>query len=277
MKGNELIYAACLAMVLQAGCRTNPYVGTWSNRQSEVRNMSFISLWGGGKGVYSTADLPIRFRWTNATDGIIVAMGAEGMTTNLFLRYEESQSVWVLDKPNGQSEVFFRISADEPPDYEGQYRERLASRNELYNRVLLFADDTNSVAHLMMIASNGKWFSLTGNQQMTMIHFKVLAAGSIPGGIGLLWAKERPESRLKPKQLVKQERVDELMAWCKARNIPCNTSFYFYRDSDRIAGYLQYCDAWTTNKIALIDTVQHVLDVTLSPVRMPVQLIKRDR
>jgi hypothetical protein len=118
-----------LSLLAVAGHAADDYIGSWHNKKDSFNTLGF-ALRKDGRGIFGTAIFPVILRWERTDTGILLKISGEGQTTEMRLTYDPAAKTFVYDKPGGDRETFWQISADEPPDAETQMEERRRKEQE---------------------------------------------------------------------------------------------------------------------------------------------------
>jgi len=286
--GIVIVVALAVCLEIAVGQTTN-YAGTWSNKKSEFYTVGF-GLRHDGRGVFGAAIGSTFLRWTNTVGGIVITIAGDGQSTNMLLHYAPATDRLSSSNGSNSTQVFFRISTNEPPDAEADYEARLerehaermlkhpppppttiATVEDFRTRVLQLASQSNSMSRLSITSANKKSFLLSKVNYLASIMLNTVRAGTFPKVAGD-YSKKKPEGLYEATTLVPEDRVIEFRRWLDEHGTKNDVGYYVFRSPWRIEGYYQFCEVnIASNNTVFIDAVQHLVEETLAPFEFPLE------
>jgi hypothetical protein len=263
-----ILIALILASSALADSITNRLVGTWSNNK-EGFGICTLSFRTDGRGIINAAGVAgAALRWRDADDGIAITIAAppENPTIHAQLSTDSQQLSFAL--PDSETQTFWRVSSQEPPDYEKQAevrrnnsRERHASRHVSTTNTLKTADAVLEYARAFANSSSNQLtrsrirfgsskvlIRLHKVSTQTSITFTSLTAHrKLPeettAATGV-YSKTPPDGDFTIERFVAEKPAEQFMRWLSEKNIKCECAYYHYKTMWGIKGYSQFCAAY---------------------------------
>ncbi len=246
---------------------TNRLVGTWSNKK-EGFYICTLSFRSDGKGIINAGGVAGGvLRWCKAESGIAITIAAPPENPTIHARLSEDPEHLTLGLPKSETQTFWRVSAQEPPDFEKQAKLEKQRRHERHRNQRQHTTNTldtatavsdfaaafatsssNQYAQAMIrLEPDNNTIRLSKVSSQTSVTFtsvsarRELAEEATATGC---YSKTPPPGEFTVETLVPDVSAAHFIQWLEDRDIKRECAYYHYKTMWGIKGYSQFCAAY---------------------------------
>lgn len=297
-KTHTFLIALLIATSAFADSITNRLVGTWSNKK-ESFYICTLSFRADGRGVINAGGVAGgALRWREADAGIAITIAAPPENPTIHARLSGESGQLTLALPKSETQTFWRVSTQEPPDFEEQAKVENQKRYDRHRSKRVTT--TNSLDTAAAVSSFAAAFAASPSNQYAQARIRlgperlsvrlhkvstqtsvtftsVWASREIPEKAPATgaYAKSPPEGDFAIETLVPKEPADLFMQWLEDREIKCERAYYHYKTMWGIKGYSQFCAAYIKDDPVLVgDTITFLMEQVFVDAKPPYEVVE---